>query len=64
MNCRTCGKPLNDYDIGIYRKLMDRAAQTCLCRDCLAQTLGWSRAYIEELIFQYRRRGCTMFPPL
>ena len=34
--CRTCGAPLHDDDIAIYRKLVYRGAEDFLCIQCLA----------------------------
>ena len=34
--CRTCGAPLHDDDIAIYRKLVYRGAEDFLCIQCLS----------------------------
>ncbi len=64
MTCKCCGKSIDTYDVGAYRKFVDKAASEYACRDCLAEYLGWSREYLDELILMYRRRGCMLFPPL
>ncbi len=64
MNCKLCGKHIDSYDVGAYRKFVDKEARDYACRDCLAEYLGWSREYLDELVLMYRRRGCMLFPPL
>ena len=64
MVCETCGKPIDSIDIGAYRKLIDKSAKVYLCRACLAERLGWTCDYLDDVILMYRKRGCTLFPPL
>ena len=64
MICKTCGKSIDTYDVGAYRKFVDKAAKEYDCRDCLANRLDWSREYLDKLILMYRRRGCMLFPPI
>ncbi len=60
--CMTCGAKLLDDDIAIYRKLVFRAAEEFLCRDCLAKRFGCEREKIDRLIRYYRESGeCTLF---
>jgi len=61
-HCMKCAAPLFDDDIAIYRKLVYRAADTFLCRDCLAEEFGTTREKIDRLIQYYRESGeCTLF---
>ena len=64
MNCYSCEKEIDTIDIGAHRKLIDKCASRYLCRDCLAETLGWDRKYLDTVIQMYRERGCMLFPPL
>ncbi len=64
MTCKNCGKSIDSYDVGAYRKFADREAREYACRDCLAEQMGWSREYLDELISFYRKRNCMLFPPL
>lgn len=49
-------------DIAIFRKLVDRNADTFLCIDCLAKGLGCKREDIEGLIEYFRSTGkCSLF---
>lgn len=61
-HCKACGGPLWDDDRAIYRKLVYRAAEEFLCRDCLARQFGCQREKIDKLIDYYRQSGeCTLF---
>ena len=64
MNCYSCEKEIDTIDIGAHRKLIDKCAPRYLCRDCLAETLGWDREYLDKVIQMYRERGCMLFPPI
>lgn len=60
--CRDCGAELLADDIAIFRKLVDRNADTFLCIDCLAKGLGCTREDIEGLIEYFRSTGkCSLF---
>ena len=55
--CRTCGAPLHDDDIAIYRKLV-----YFLCIQCLADYFKCPKEEIEKRIRYYRESGvCTLF---
>ena len=47
--CRTCGAPLHDDDIAIYRKLVYRGAEDFLCIQCLADYFKCPKEEIEKL---------------
>ena len=64
MICKSCAKPIDTYDVGAYRKFVDKYATEYACRKCLANHLGWSSEYLDELILMYSRRGCMLFPPM
>lgn len=64
MTCIRCEKELDALDVGAHRKLVCREAKEFLCRDCLAEDLGWDRQFLDEMIERYRRWGCTLFPPI
>ena len=48
--CRTCGAPLHDDDIAIYRKLVYRGAEDFLCIQCLADYFKCPKEEIEKRI--------------
>ncbi len=63
MDCITCGKPLSVYDIGFYKKMVNRGAESCACIPCTAAYFRMSEARAWEMIRRFRRMGCTLFPP-
>ncbi len=63
MTCAACGKPLTVYDVGFYRRLVNRGAQSCKCIPCTAAYYGMTEERAWELIRHYQRTGCTLFPP-
>ena len=64
MTCRACGKNLDTMDIGAHRKFIGKCDSSYLCRDCIAEHLGWTRETLDEWILKFRRNGCLLFPPL
>ena len=54
--CRTCGAPLHDDDIAIYRKLVYRGAEDFLCIQCLADYFKCS------LSFMLGQEECNSLP--
>ena len=64
MTCYSCEQVIDTIDIGAHRKLIDKCAARYLCRNCLAETLGWDREYLDTVIQMYRERGCMLFPPI
>lgn len=61
--CRSCGQSLTGDDIGAYKKFVNRAATDYQCMDCLAKSLGCTRAALEKQADFFREAGCTLFPP-
>jgi uncharacterized protein YlaI len=62
--CKQCGVPLHNDEIAIYKKLVNRAAETYLCKQCLSQYFHCDIAKINEKIRQFRESGCFLFPPI
>ena len=57
-----CDKELLSDEIAIYKKLVNRGAESYLCIDCLAEYFKCSRKAIEDKIDYYRKSGeCTLF---
>lgn len=63
-NCISCDKKLDSFDVGCYRKLVNRGAVKFQCMDCLASDFGWSREELDYLVQRFREQGCSLFPPL
>lgn len=59
--CFQCAKQLDMDEIAIYKRLVDRGARRCLCKECLAQKLGCETAVIERKIEYFKEIGCTLF---
>ena len=64
MECQTCGKPLDAWDVGFYKKLVNRGATDCCCIACTAAYFELSEERAWEMIRRFQAQGCTLFPPL
>ena len=60
--CEACGRAVTGDEAALYRKLICRSAEQCLCLSCLAEKLSLSEKTLLELIERYRGMGCAMFP--
>ena len=63
MQCAQCGKALSVYDVGFYKRFVNRGATTFRCIACTSAYYGITEARAWELIRHYQRTGCTLFPP-
>ncbi len=59
--CKNCGRTLTGDEIGLYRKLVNRGADTYLCKACLADHFSCDTALLDEKIAQFRAMGCILF---
>ena len=50
--CKNCGRTLTGDEIGLYRKLVNRGADTYLCKACLADHFSCDTALLDEKIAQ------------
>lgn len=64
MTCKTCGKELDAWDVGFYKKLVNRGATDCSCIACTAAYFELSEERAWEMIRRFQAQGCTLFPPL
>ena len=62
MECVSCGKALTVYDIGYYKKMVNRGAAECACISCTAAHFGITEARAWEMIRRFQKTGCTLFP--
>lgn len=60
-DCKKCKKMLKSDEMAIYRRLVYRDAEECLCKECLAQYLGVNITVIEQKIEYFKKIGCTLF---
>ncbi len=59
--CKVCGKPLSTDEIGIYKKMINRGADECMCIECLSREISVPVSALRERIEYFRRMGCTLF---
>ena len=59
--CQECGAPLTADDIGLYRKMVYRGADTFSCTVCLAKRFGVPVSKLEAKIREYKELGCLLF---
>ena len=61
MTCFQCGRTLSSDEIAVYRRLVNRAAEQCLCISCFAKEFSVTEELIRQKIRQFREMGCTLF---
>ncbi len=59
--CKECGRAVTGDEIGLSKKLINRAATEYMCIDCLAAYFRVAPDLLREKIEQYRSMGCTLF---
>ena len=59
--CAVCQKTLTRDEIGITKKLINRGAESFLCKECLARRFKIEVSDIDRLIENFRRDGCSLF---
>ncbi len=59
--CKTCGRELTRDEIGLYKKLFNRAAVEYSCIDCTAEYLGVTTELLRKKIEDFKKWGCTLF---
>lgn len=59
--CYACHAGLTADEKAVYRKLVNRGAETFLCIGCLSRRLGVSQELIREKIAAFRAAGCRLF---
>ena len=62
MKCITCGRELTVYDIGFYKKLVNRGAENYSCIPCTAAHFRLTEERAWEMIRRFQKTGCTLFP--
>ena len=64
MECTACGKTLSAYDVGFYKKLVNRGAEgPYMCISCTAAYFSLSEEQAWEMIRRFQHMGCMLFPP-
>lgn len=59
--CKKCGKELDNYDIGLTKKLINRGSMEFYCIECLAEMFNCSTELLEKKIQQFIKQGCALF---
>lgn len=60
--CYQCGRRLTADEIGAHKKLVNRGAETFLCKTCLATKFRVSEALIDEKIRQFKAMAAPCSP--
>ncbi len=59
--CAKCGKELVGNDIGLTKKLINKASKDFYCIDCLADIFNCDVSLLQKKIEQYKDMGCVLF---
>jgi len=62
MNCIKCSKDLSVYDIGFYKKLVNRGAEEFMCIPCTAGHFRMTEETAWDMIRRFQKTGCSLFP--
>ncbi len=60
-NCKQCGRPLTDDEIGLHKKMINRGSTEYLCITCLAAFFHCEEVLLRKKIEQFREQGCMLF---
>lgn len=60
--CIVCSGQVNEDEVAITKKLINRGATSYYCTSCLAEHFSVSEADILERIDYFKKAGCTLFP--
>ena len=63
MTCNQCGREVSSDEIGLTRKLVNRASTEFLCFACLENHFRISHEEALALVERFRKMGCQLFPP-
>lgn len=61
-HCAQCGRTLDTLEIALHRKLVNRGAQTFLCKTCLARLYKLTEDDLDRMAAAFKAQGCTLFP--
>ena len=60
--CVKCGATLCRDDIGLHKKLVDRAAEKdFMCKECIARHFKVDVALLDKKIEEFKYQGCLLF---
>ncbi len=62
MTCTKCGAMLSREDIGLHKKLVDRAAEKdFMCKACQAEYFKVDVSLLDKKIEEFKYQGCLLF---
>ena len=61
MKCAVCGGKVTPDDAGLTKKLINRAREDYLCRECLKKEFKLTDAQLDRLVENFKKAGCTLF---
>ncbi|GEM_PF-2220489 len=61
--CDTCGVPIDEIQVGLSKKLINRGTKIFWCADCLSKMSGYPKEVFPDMVVRFRRMGCTLFRP-
>ena len=56
-----CQKPLSKDEIGLHKKLINRACTEFMCMDCLAEHFSVSKELLIQKLSEFKSQGCLLF---
>ncbi|MBO4356075.1 MAG: hypothetical protein J5850_04400 [Clostridia bacterium] len=64
--CCECGKELDVNERALNLRIVNRKCpdSELKCPGCLALKYKTTEAYMREMIYRFRKYGCTLFSPL
>ena len=61
VRCARCGAVLQQDDIALTRKMINRGAERFFCISCLAEHFELTEEILREKIREFKAMGCTLF---
>lgn len=63
MQCAECGKQISPDELGLSKKLINRALTHGYCFACLAKKFSVTEELLRKKADQFRAAGCALFSP-
>ncbi|MBR3593043.1 MAG: hypothetical protein IKL44_00060 [Clostridia bacterium] len=60
-NCMKCKKPLTNDEVGLHKKLINRACTEFMCKECLAEHFSVSVELLDQKLAEFKKQGCLLF---
>lgn len=59
--CMKCGKRLQNLDVALHKKMINRGAREYMCIDCLSEYIGVSKQDLLDKAEFFKQQGCMLF---